>query len=109
MKKKIIFLLFIFFISANNLEASNINSNKSLSKVSKIENVEKNKKEKKYTKINFKNKNILKKQIQKRKKYHKNLLSLYNTNFDEKYLNMITNNGIIINNLRKYYEYKYII
>lgn len=50
------------------------------------------------------NKKVLKKQIQNRKKLHKNLLSIYNENFDNKYLEQITNNWLILNQLNNYYE-----
>lgn len=48
-------------------------------------------------------KSILKKEIQNRKKLHKTLLESYNTNFDTKILENITQNGIILNNLKKIY------
>lgn len=49
----------------------------------------------------YKNKKILKKEIQNRKKYHKNLVNIYNQNFDNNYLELIKNNSIIIDNLKK--------
>jgi len=52
---------------------------------------------------NIQEKSILKKEIQNRKKLHKTLLESYNTNFDTKILENITQNGIILNNLKKIY------
>lgn len=108
MKKKILLLLFIFFISISNSDAVNINRKQVSSKQLAIESINDKQKWNKVQKINFKDKKVLKKEIQKRKRYHKNLLSQYNSSFDAKYLNMITDNGIIINNLRKYYEFNFI-
>lgn len=50
--------------------------------------------------LNSKNKKILKKEIQNRKKYHKNLVNIYNQNFDNNYLELIKNNSLLINNLK---------
>jgi hypothetical protein len=109
MKKKVLLLLFIFFISVNNTNAVNINRSNLNREVFNIESVNNNDKGNNYTKINFKDKKVLKKEIQKRKRYHRNLLSQYNKNFEIKYLDMITNNGIIISRLRKYYDFNYVI
>lgn len=101
-------LLFIFFISVSSTDAVNINRKQVPSKIQLVESINDSEKGNKIQKINFKDKKVLKKEIGKRKRYHKTLLSQYNKWFDTKYLNMITNNGIIINNLRKYYELNFV-
>jgi len=120
MKKRTLVLLFMFFISISNTYATvTINRDWLGINESKIESIngnqdkredddEESETEIKNKKIDFKDKKILKKEIQKRKRYHKNLLSLYNKNFEEKYLNLITDNGVKINNLKDYYDYNYI-
>ena len=50
-------------------------------------------------KQNAKNKKSLKKEIQNRKKYHKTILSLYNEHFDPKYLELMHENALIIEQL----------
>lgn len=52
---------------------------------------------------NNEEKTTLKKEIQKRKKLHKTLLESYNTSFDESVLKNITQNGIILDNLKQKY------
>ncbi|MDD5770099.1 MAG: hypothetical protein PHE25_03960 [Candidatus Gracilibacteria bacterium] len=42
------------------------------------------------------NKKTLKKELQNRKKYHKNLVSFYNLNFDNNYLELIKDNSLKI-------------
>lgn len=49
-----------------------------------------------------KSKKELKKEIQKRKKFHKWLLAQYNQNFSQKKLDEITKNSIIISKLEKF-------
>jgi len=49
-------------------------------------------------------KKILKKEISKRKKYHKNLIYMYNKNFDNESLELITRNWLLLTNLDRYYK-----
>ena len=51
----------------------------------------------------YKNK-LLKKELQKRRKYHKNLLYLYNKNFDNNILKNIINNWLLITSFEKEYN-----
>ena len=56
--------------------------------------------EKLKTKINKRrDKKVLKKEIQNRKKYHKSLIEAYNSDFNQKNLEMIKNNALIIDSL----------
>lgn len=103
MNKKIFLLLFIFLISISNTDAIDINRRQVVNKKYLLKSID-NEKLNIKQKINFNDKKVLKKEIQKRKKYHKNLVSLYNNWFYTRYLNIITKNSIIIYNLRKYYE-----
>jgi hypothetical protein len=43
----------------------------------------------------------LKNEIKKRKKYHKLLLEQYNASFEQKTLDLISENSLILTNLRK--------
>lgn len=49
-------------------------------------------------------KKLLKKELQKRRKYHKNLLYLYNKNFDKNILKNIINNWLLITSFEKEYN-----
>jgi len=69
--------------------------NENISEEKTIDNYIGNKKS-----LNSKNKKILKKEIQNRKKYHKNLVSIYNQNFDNNYLELIKNNSLLIDKLK---------
>ena len=46
-------------------------------------------------------KKSLKNEIKKRKKYHKLLLEQYNASFEQKTLDLISENSLILTNLRK--------
>lgn len=50
----------------------------------------------------------LKKEIKRREKYHVNLLNYYNINFNENYLNLITDNSRILSSLRQKYYNEYL-
>ena len=50
----------------------------------------------------------LKKEIKRREKYHGNLLNYYNINFNENYLNLITDNSRILSSLRQKYYNEYL-
>ena len=90
-------VLFMFLVSSNNIDSVRAEVNYSIDKIYQDYR-------EKESKLNSREKKILKKQIQKRKKYHKNLLSLYNEWFDAKYLDMISKNGVILDRLMKYYQ-----
>lgn len=121
MKKKVFLVIFISIISINfNLptywiEELNIKKTTRYEKYNSIkreennnnDNKENNKIIKKDIKKTISYKKILKKEIRDRKRYHKSLLSIYNNNFNEKYLNLIRKNWIVINNLENYYNITY--
>ncbi len=105
MKKKVFFVLFISLILLNNTNTIELNENNTY----KYENISKKEeqniisKNEKQDKI-LNNKYILKKEIQKRKKYHRNLLYIYNKNFSDDDLKLISQNWLIIDSLNKYYK-----
>lgn len=107
MKRKIVLLLFIFLVSINWSNAVELKENSDKSnRTVKIQNTgikeKKKDKEKEKYKIIIDNKNKLKKEIRQRRVYHKNLLYLYNKDFENKHLDLITHNWLIINNLEKH-------
>lgn len=53
------------------------------------------------TKIWKVTKKEIKREIKNRKRYHKNLLEKYNSNFDKKILDFIQENSLILTKLRK--------
>jgi hypothetical protein len=81
----------------NNTELNNKQINKWLEKNKSINSVDDK------NKLIYEKK-ILKKEIRKRRVYHKNLLNMYNVDFDNNNLELITHNWLLINNLEKYYK-----
>lgn len=104
MKKKVFVVIFVFVsvfyhgnISANNNLKLNSNNLKLNSGVKIFEkNIENNSN---IVKISLSKRDI-KSEIKKRKKYHRNLLEKYNDGFEEKYLNLISENSLILTSLR---------
>ena len=115
MKRKFFLLLFVFIIIVDNTSALELNSNlieintnksykfEITNNIKNDKNEEKDKYEKDKKNLK-KEKNILKKEIRNRRVYHKNLLNMYNMDFDNNYLELITHNWLIISNLEKYYK-----
>lgn len=109
MKRKIVLLLFIFLVSVNGSNALNtkvetVRYNRTVKIQNSWENEDEKEKEKKIDnkKDIIINKNNLKKEIRQRRVYHKNLLYLYNKDFEKKHLDLITHNWLIINNLENH-------
>ncbi len=96
-RKLMLLLLFIFLVSSNNIDNVRAEINYSFDEIYQECREEE-------PKLNSIERKVLKKQIQKRKKYHKNLLDLYNKWFDEKYLDMISKSGVIIDKLMEHYK-----
>ncbi|MDP2090350.1 MAG: hypothetical protein Q8K30_02025 [Candidatus Gracilibacteria bacterium] len=121
MRSKIVIFLFIYLVSINSTSALELKPEAlKINKIIKIQNNSKYLKHNKYENENENNNDInndnkskntentiinkveLKKEIRKRRVYHKNLLYMYNKDFEEKHLNSITHNGLIINTLEKH-------
>lgn len=102
-KRQIILIHFILAISVINstpfLASANYSSRITPRNIE--DNVKRNTKNEDDDKNQINNKKILKKEIQNRKKYHKTLLNMYNKNFDENYLKLITDNSLKIQELEK--------
>lgn len=97
MKKKKIFIIVTLFLALFQNWVFVVNSNFDAKNTEKIEFKRNFLAD--TSKWNFK-KRDLKKEIKKRKKYHKTLLEKYNESFDEKYLNLISENSLILSSLR---------
>lgn len=93
-------MLFVFFISAN---INNLSANNSSNYVKNNWEFTTPKISVTFWKVKMTKKD-LKTEIKKRKKYHKDLLLKYNEFFDEKYLNLISENSLILSNLRNELE-----
>lgn len=104
---RIFTIIFIFNVNTYTY-ANYVNNNIAESSKTWIETRIENKKIKKTIKKKSKeikeNKKIIKTQIKQRKRYHQNLVSLYNSNFDNNYLSQIENNSLAINYLYKELE-----
>lgn len=127
MKGKIFLILFVFIVVVDTTNAGDLNSGiieintndnyryenvKNDDDDDKIEKSDKNNywKDDKSANKNGKlinEKKLLKKEIQNRRKLHRNLLSMYNDWFEQKYLDMITNNSLHISNLENHFRVKY--
>ncbi|MDD2871025.1 MAG: hypothetical protein PHS49_03465 [Candidatus Gracilibacteria bacterium] len=127
MKGKIFLILFVFIVVVDTTNAGDLNSGiieintndnyryenvKNDDDDDKIEKSDKNNygKDDKSANKNGKlinEKKLLKKEIQNRRKLHRNLLSMYNDGFEQKYLDMITNNSLHISNLENHFRVKY--
>ena len=92
MRKKIFVMLFILFTALQNVPVGSANSSKTIDSWDNANST---------TKKVVITKKELKTEIKKRKKYHKNLLEKYNEWFDEKYLNLISENSLILSSLRE--------
>lgn len=97
MKKRIFVVIFVFFLvfQNENLDAKNTEKLEEAKLLTENTTIKKT-----ISKVKF-TKQELKKEIKKRKKYHKVLLEKYNKDFDEKYFNLISENSLILTNLRK--------
>ena len=101
MRKKIFVMLFILFTALQNVPVGSANSSKTIDSWDKVLLKELSEKANSSTKKVVITKKELKTEIKKRKKYHKNLLEKYNEWFDEKYLNLISENSLILSSLRE--------
>lgn len=111
--KKLILFLFILFVpntlKYNTIYAYNIlKENTNIEEEQQLEKDLENEDNEEQLSFSKKDKKILKTEIRRRKRYHKGLLSLYNKDFDTQYLDLITSNWLIINDLNKYYEKNFI-
>lgn len=106
MRKNILLILFLLLTTFNyDLNTYNQGQLKHVEATKKISVVSKNGNQNRYSKTrnnkNFKiTKKDLKKEIKKRKKYHRSLLSTYNESFDKKYLDKIAYNSKRLSDLR---------
>lgn len=125
MKGKIFLILFVFIVVVDTTNAGDLNSGIieiNTNENYRYENIKKEKdkleiaddeidwKDDKSANKNGKlinEKKLLKKEIQNRRKLHRNLLSMYNDWFEQKYLDMITNNSLHISNLENHFRVKY--
>lgn len=99
MKKRIFIVIFVFSVLAQNTFSyeKNFENNENFVVNENFHS------EQKIEKVNFTKKD-LKKEIKKRKKYHRVLLEKYNKNFEKKYFNLIKENSLILTNLRKEFK-----
>lgn len=106
MKRKImLLLLFTFLFSLDNTNAIELsNDNDNIISEIRIQNINNKEKKKESNVTIIDDKYQLKKEIRKRRVYHRNLLYMYNKDFDNKNLELITNNWLLISNLENHYK-----